>query len=140
MNQHQPSADDRPERASERACHVLGSGKLGAAVARRLRSNGYTVSHVDDSADRVEASGRRADTMDLELLEEAGVAAASTVVVATRSDRRNLLVAQLVSAHFEVPRVVVLANAPDTLAAFAEAGHDPVCATDALADELVEHV
>lgn len=140
MTQHHSSADDHSERTSERACYVLGGGRLGTAVARRLRSNGYPVSLVDSSADRPETSGRRGDPVDLTLLEEAGLAGASTVIVATRSDRRNLLVAQLVSARFDVPEVVVLANVPDRLDAFAEAGHDPVCATDALSDAIADFV
>ena len=140
MNQHQPSADDQPDRADERVCYVLGGGHLGTAVARRLRSEGHTVSLVDNLTDPAETPGVRGDPADPRLLVEAGVGEASTVVVATRSDRRNLLIAQLVSAHFDVPEVVVLANAPDRFEAFTEAGHDPVCATAVLSDALAENV
>jgi Trk K+ transport system NAD-binding subunit len=135
MTQHHPSADDRPDSPGKRACYVLGDGHLGTAVARHLRSDGHAVSLVDVS-DWDRTPGLRA----VDTAQEAGVAGAPTAVVATRSDRRNLLVAQLVSAHYDVPRAVVLANASDRLDAFTRAGHDPVCATAALSDALAENV
>ena len=58
--------------------------------------------------------------------------------MATGSDSRNLLVAQLVRARFDVSDVVVLAHQPDRVGLFEAAGHDPVCATDALSAALVE--
>jgi trk system potassium uptake protein TrkA len=61
-------------------------------------------------------------------------------VVATPFDARNLLVAGLVRTRFDVPRSVVLTNAPERVAAVSEAGHDPVRATAALSDALVDSV
>jgi trk system potassium uptake protein TrkA len=140
MNQYQPSADDTPDRIGEQACYVLGDSHLGTAVARRLRSDGYTVSLVDDLIDPAGTPRPGEGAANPRQLREAGVGEASTVVVATRSDSRNLLIAQLVRAHFDVSEVVVLANAPDRLEVFAEAGHDPVCATAALSDALAENL
>jgi trk system potassium uptake protein TrkA len=140
MNKHEPTANDTPDRGSEHACYVIGDSHLGTAVARRLRSDGHTVSLVDGLADLPETPGRGQDPTPLQLLERAGVREASTVVVATRSDSHNLLVAQLVRTHFDVPEVVVLANTPDRLEAFTEAGHSPVCATAALSDALTENL
>lgn len=140
MNQYQPSADDTPDKVSKHACYVLGGSHLGTAVAQRLRSNGYAVSVVDGPVDPAETPGPHENPANPQLLEEAGVGEASTVVVATRSDSRNLLIAQLVRAHFDVPQVVVLANAPDRLDVFTEAGHEPVCATAVLSDALAENV
>jgi trk system potassium uptake protein TrkA len=95
---------------------------------------------VSESYESPESSGLRGDPTDVLALEAAGVADASTVVVATRSDRRNLLIAQLVRTRFDVPRVVVLVNVPERLEPLAEAGHEPVCVTSALADVLTESV
>ncbi|MFC6737438.1 NAD-binding protein, partial [Halolamina salina] len=73
-------------------------------------------------------------------LREAGIPAASTVVVATRSDRRNLLLAQSIRVRFDTPRVIVLVNSPDRVDPFADAGHEVVCATSAVSTAVSEHV
>lgn len=129
---------DRSGGAEEAAYAVLGCGPVGTAVAQRLRADDHTVSLVNESHDSSELPGLRGDPTDVRALEEAGVAAVSTVVVATGSDRRNLLIAQLVRAHFDVSRIVVLANVPSRLDLLADVGHEPVCATTALSDSLVE--
>lgn len=130
---------DTCEGVDEPACYVLGGEHVGTALARRLRTHG-AVCVVDESFDSSDSDGFRGDPTDVRTLEAAGVAAASTVVVATPSDRRNLLIAQLVRTAFEVSRVVVLVNAPDRFDLLEAAGHEPVCATTALADALVDTV
>ena len=117
---------------------MLGGGALGAAVAGLLCTNGAAVRHVDEGVD--EADGTDADPTDLPALETAGVADASTVIVATRSDRRNFLIAQLIRTRFGVDRIVVLTNDPERHDTTDDAGHDQVCATTALSIALVESV
>jgi trk system potassium uptake protein TrkA len=138
--QSNPTADDRSIGGGGNVSYVLGGGRLGVAVARRLRTDGHEVELIDESNDPSEIPGRRGDPADVRVLEEAGVSDTSTVVVATRSDRRNFLIAQLVRANFDAARVVVLANTPDRYELIASAGHDPVCATSVLTDELAENV
>jgi Trk K+ transport system NAD-binding subunit len=75
---------------------------------------------------------------DVDLLTESGLETASTAIVATRSDARNLLVAQLARTQFDVPRIVVLVHDPERLGSLAEAGHEPVCATAALSETITE--
>ncbi|WP_323674975.1 NAD-binding protein [Halorubellus sp. PRR65] len=126
--------------------YVLGGNHVGEAVAERLLANGHDVTVVTESSTETDLTGSATeadltgvdgDASDLSTLEAAGVADASTVVVATRTDARNLLVAQLVRTQFDVPRVVVLTNHPDRMASIDDAGHDPVCATNAIADAIV---
>ena len=140
MTSDSTAADDRTPECEKSAYYILGGRYLGSAVARRLRADGYTVCVVDGSYDRSETPGLRGDPADIRTLEAAEVGSASTVVVATGSDSRNLLIAQLVRASFGVTNVVVLVNTPDRLEMFTEAGHDPVCATSALSDTLVDTI
>jgi trk system potassium uptake protein TrkA len=120
--------------------HVLGEQHLATALARRLRAAGHGVGLIADTEEPPGIPVTRGDPSDIEVLEAAGVTAASTVVVATRSDRRNLLIAQLVTTRFDPERVLVLANAPSRLEPFAAAGHEPVCATTALSAALSENL
>lgn len=138
MTVNTPVSDGHGSGGSDSRYYVLGGGQLGAAVARRLRAAGHAVRVVDETHDRSDPEGYRGDPADPRTLKEAGIELASAVVVATESDSRNLLIAQLVRTHFEVRPVVVLANSPERRRTFAAVGHDPVCATTALSQALVD--
>jgi trk system potassium uptake protein TrkA len=140
MTSNQTVVDERPTECERSEYYVLGGRHLGSAVAHRLRADGHPVCIVDESYDQSETSGFRGDPTDIRTLEEAGVATASTVVVATASDSRNLLIAQLVRAYFDEITIIVLTNVPDRLELFTEAGHDPVSATSALSDAIVDAI
>lgn len=134
------TADGQDHEDEPSAYAVLGDRHLGTAIARGLRADGHTVRLVDESVAQSDRLERQGGLTDPEVLQEAGIGKASTVVVATRSDSRNLLVAQLARAHFDISRVVVLANDPDRFDPIAAAGHDPVCATSALSDAIVDGI
>lgn len=131
---------DRPEPTADADVYVLGGGLLGMAVARRLQAADRTVVLVDESADVPDLPVVRADPTDIAALREAELNRDAVVVVATPSDGQNLLAAQLVRARFDVDRVVVLTNHPDRVDAFADVGHESVCATELLADGLVDRL
>lgn len=119
---------------------VLGGNHLGEAVANRLHAAGKRVCVVTESPSTTTLPSVEGDPTDLSTLEQAGVSEAKTVVVATTTDARNLLVAQLMRAHFDVARVVVLTNRPDNVTTVGDAGHEPLCATSIIADAVVENV
>jgi Trk K+ transport system NAD-binding subunit len=121
--------------AGDRATHfVLGGAHLGVAIAERLRADGHAVAVVDERSDPADVPVTRASPTDVERLTEAGLETASSVTVATRSDARNVLVAQLVRVHFDVPRTLVLVHDPERVPLLAEAGHEPVCVSTALSE------
>lgn len=134
------TGDGAANAGPEAEYYVLGGGHVGAAVARRLHENGHAVTVVDETLGLTELPGVAASPTDVRALEAAGLSEASTVVVATQRDRQNLLVAQLVRAHFDVPEIVVLANTPDRHELIASVGHEAVCATTALSDALVDNL
>lgn len=134
------TGDGAADADPETEYYVLGGGHVGAAVARRLHETGHAVTVIDETHESTDLPGVTASPRDIRALEAAGLSAASTVVVATPRDRQNLLVAQLVRAHFDVPEIVVLANTPDRLDLFAAAGHETVCATTALSDALMDNL
>lgn len=119
---------------------VLGGGHLGESVARSLQARDHTVRLVDETRNPDDVPTHLGDPTDVNLLAVAGVGDASTVVVATGEDSRNLLVAGIVRAHFDVPEVLVLVHVPDRHDLVAEVGHEPVCATAALTDALLDGI
>jgi trk system potassium uptake protein TrkA len=117
---------------------VLGGGHVGAAIARRLHAAGRAVLLIDEAYEPGPVPGVRGDPRSLATLRAAGIPDGATVIAATGRDRRNLLVAQLVSTHFDVARVRALVNTPDRRDLFEDVGHEAICATDALSDAVTD--
>jgi trk system potassium uptake protein TrkA len=139
MTRERPNGDVVAGAADEQYdYYVLGGGHVGALLARGLRDAGNAVRLVDERHEVDDVSTVRGDPGTLATLAAADIHPDATVVVATRDDGRNLRLAQLVRTQFDVERVRVLANAPDRYDAFADAGHEPVCATTALSDALAD--
>ncbi len=134
------NVDGSRSKPTEADHYVLGGGTLGAAVARFLQADGHAVTLVDETAGSTDCPTVEASPTDVAALRAAGVTNASTVIVAARSDRRNLLVAQLVRTQFDGPRVIVLANTVDRVDAFDDAGYETVCVTSALGAAVAERV
>lgn len=118
--------------------YVVGTGVLGIEIARQLSGADHTVTLVGVAVDDLPSI--QGDSSAIELLADAGLSDASTVVVATADDAQNLLVAQLVTTHFDIADVFVLVHTPDRTDLVAEAGHEPICATTALANAVVADV
>jgi Trk K+ transport system NAD-binding subunit len=131
---------EAPDEGAEPDYCVLADDHLGEEIARRLQADGHTVRLISETQGSTEIPGTQGDPGDVRVLEEAGVSEASTVIVATPRDGRNLLLAQIVKVHFDVSDVLVLANAPDQHDLVAEAGHESICATTSLVDTLVDEL
>lgn len=130
--------DESTNEETEAEYYILGGEHLGGLLARRLQADGHPVNLVDETSDPDEIPGLQGNPESVRVLEDAGVSDASTVVVATPQDRRNLLIAQLVRAHLDVPNTIVLVNNPDRYDLIADAGHEPICATTVLSNALVD--
>jgi len=119
---------------------VLGGAHVGMAIAEQIQADGHPVTIVDEKYTSENVSGIRGSPADIELLSELELQTAASVVVGTRSDARNFLIAQLVQVHFDVPQITVLVHDPERLPVMAEAGHEPVCVTTALSEAVVKHI
>jgi len=133
---NRPASAERPPVAY----YVLGAGRFGAAIAHHLEAAGHAVRLIDEAQGPDDRSGFRADPEDVAALEAAGVADASTVIVATDEDSRNMLIAQKVRTHFDVPRVLVLVHDPDRCDLFEDIAHEPICVSTTLSNALVDQV
>jgi NhaP-type Na+/H+ or K+/H+ antiporter len=126
---------------------IIGGGRVGRSLAERLEARGENVVLIEK--DRVALEGLRndgytaneGDGTDVDVLREAGVENARTVVAATGDDDVNLLVAQLAKSNFDVETVIARANNPSNADAFEDLGVETISAAGSTAwaiDNVIE--
>ncbi|MBI5144666.1 MAG: NAD-binding protein [Candidatus Omnitrophica bacterium] len=127
---------------------IVGAGKVGYFLAKRLLANKHTVSIVDkdralceEIAKEIEALVIHGDGCDPRILEEAGIARAEVVAAVTGGDEDNLIICQLAKERFNLQRTVGRVNNPSNEHTFAELGIDvPVDSTKIIAKVIEEEV
>jgi len=127
---------------------IVGAGKVGYFLARRLSASKHTVSIVDkdkniceEAAKEIEALVINGDGCDPRILEEAGIERADVLAAVTGEDEDNLIICQLAKERFHVQRTVGRVNNPDDEHTFAELGIDvPVDSTKIIAKIIEEEV
>ncbi len=125
---------------------IIGAGKVGYFLAKRLCQSKHTVSIVDKDQEVCEEIARQLDALvirgdgcDPRILEEAGVARADVLAAVTGDDEDNLIICQLAKEKFKVQRTVSRVNNPDNEHTFAELGVDvPIDSTKIIAKIIEE--
>lgn len=125
---------------------VVGAGKVGFFLAKRLCQSKHTVSLIDRDKATCEEISRQLDALvingdgcDPHILEEAGLARADVLAAVTGDDEDNLIICQLAKEKFNVNRTVGRVNNPDNEHTFAELGIDvPVDSTKIIAKIIEE--
>jgi NhaP-type Na+/H+ or K+/H+ antiporter len=126
---------------------IVGADETGRLLAERLIENGESISMIDtDTEDCSKAREMRgvsvycADATESEVLKKAGIREAKCVIVATPSDKVNILVCQAIRAELATVRLVARVNTSSNLAAFEQAGIEvmsPPRATATILENLV---
>ncbi|MBN1393123.1 MAG: NAD-binding protein [Sedimentisphaerales bacterium] len=127
---------------------IVGAGKVGYFLARRLCQDGHGVSIVekdkaacDEMAKELEVLVIRGDGCDPQILEQAGAARADVVASVTGDDEDNLIICQLAKELFHVRRTVGRVNNPQNEQTFSELGVDiPMNSTEVIAKIIEEEV
>jgi trk system potassium uptake protein TrkA len=127
---------------------VIGAGKVGYFLAKRLCAGKHTVSIVDkdkqiceEIAKELEAIVINGDGCEPEVLEEAGARRADVIASVTGEDEDNLIICQLAKEKFSVHRTIARVNNPDNERIFSELGIDvPVDSTKIIAKIVEEEV
>lgn len=116
---------------------IAGGGSTLFHLARRFIGHGHDVTLVDrDEQDCVRLARQLTATVvhgeasDPRILEEAGVMGVDAVLAMTPHDEDNLIICQLASLRFGVPRAVALANDPDNAEVFEQLGVTAFSTTD----------
>ncbi len=127
---------------------IVGAGKIGYFLAKRLCQGRHVVSIIDKEKAVCEEIAKELGTLvingdgcDPHILEEAGVARADVVAAVTGDDEDNLIICQLAKELFRVQRTVARVNNPDNEHTFSELGIDvPVDSTKIIAKIIEEEV
>ena len=128
---------------------IVGSGRVGSAVAKRALAAGHEVSVMDsdplsherldkDQATTWEDAGGRftvGTALEVDALIEAGIEDADVFLAATSGDNTNLVIAQIAQRRFNVPRVVVRVADPGRANWYAEQGLLTICPTQIAIDQ-----
>ena len=128
---------------------IVGSGRVGSAVAKRALEAGHDISVLDsdplsherldkDQSTSWEDAGGRftvGTALEIDALLEAGVEEADVFLAATRGDNTNLVIAQIAQRRFQVPRVVVRVADPGRAGWYAEQGLFTICPTQVAIDQ-----
>lgn len=127
---------------------IVGAGKVGYFLAKRLAQAKHTVSIVEKDKDICEEISKELDILvingdgcDQQILEESGIERADCVAAVTGEDEDNLIVCQLAKEKFGVRRTVARVNTPDNERTFTELGVDvPIDATKILSKIIEDEV
>ncbi|MBC7644487.1 MAG: TrkA family potassium uptake protein [Thermoleophilia bacterium] len=127
---------------------ILGSGRVGAAIAHDLLSRGHQVTVVDRDPDSLQRLGGDdfngdffvGEGLDTELLERSGIAGADAFIASTDDDNTNLVIAQVAQRRHHVANVIVRVFDPDKAEFYSRRGLRVVCPTVRAIDEMVDAV
>ncbi|RJP93723.1 MAG: TrkA family potassium uptake protein [Desulfobacteraceae bacterium] len=108
---------------------MAGRGKTLYFLCRNFTAKGYTVVIINRDREECVHLARQlsalvvcGDASDATILKEAGAMDADVVLAITPNDQDNLVICQLASIQFNVPRVLALANDPDNAEIFEKLG------------------
>jgi trk/ktr system potassium uptake protein len=126
---------------------VIGSGRVGSAVAKGLAADGWDVTVVDEDEDALGRLGQGwrggfvvGHGMDVTVLDRARVGEADAAVVATDGDNTNIVIGQVLQKRYGIDMVVVRVLDPARAKLYAERGMNVVCPTQTAISELLDTV
>jgi trk system potassium uptake protein TrkA len=115
---------------------IVGCGRTGSRLARRLAAQGHQVSVIDEVRETVIRLGTdfngatvQGSGLDMDVLKLAGVEQAEIVLALTGGDNRNLMIVQKVKHQCEVKRAVARLHDPVRASKFRELGIETLCTT-----------
>jgi len=126
---------------------VVGCGRVGSAVAKKLTKSGWEVTAIDENEEALARLGENwtggfvvGHGMDINVLREAGIEEADAVVVATNGDNTNIVVGQVAQKRFGIECTVVRILDPARAELYATLGLRTVSPTSTAIEVLSEAV
>lgn len=122
---------------------IVGCGRVGAGLARRLATEGMTVAIIDKRKESFRRLPAGLDVQrvvgigfDRDVLRDAGIERASSLAAVTNGDNSNIVIARVARERFQVPRVVARIYDPRRAAVYERLGIPTV----ATVERTIEHV
>ncbi len=133
---------------------IVGAGRVGSTLARRMLTDGHEVSCLDEDPEahaRLEIELDRAwedmggqftvgTALEIEALEAAGIERADVFVASTDGDNTNIVIAQIAQRAFEVPTVIARILDPYRAEWYEQQGLHTICPTRVAIDMLENEV
>jgi trk system potassium uptake protein TrkA len=126
---------------------IIGCGRVGSTIAKRLASEGWAVTAVDEKEGALARLGEDwtggfvvGHGMDTDVLREAGIEDADAVVVATDGDNTNIVIGQVAQKRFGIDCTVIRILDPARAQFYEQRGLRTVCPTSTAIDVLTEAV
>ena len=124
---------------------VVGSGRVGSALARALADAQWDVVVIDENEQALDLLGENwrggflaGHGMDAGVLEQAGIREADAVIAATDGDNTNIVVAQIATRRYGVERVAARIHDPARAEFFSDRGFAVVSPVKAAISELTD--
>jgi trk system potassium uptake protein TrkA len=122
---------------------IVGAGRVGSAVAKSALAEGHEVSVLDEdplSHERLDAGQSQSwedsggqftvgTALEIDALEQAGIARADVFIASTDGDNTNLIIAQIAQRRFGVERVIVRVMDPARASWYGEQGLQTISPT-----------
>ncbi len=115
---------------------IVGCGRVGSTLAKRLAREGHEVTVVDESSSAFRRVGRDfpgklvlGTGIDVDVLSRAGAETADGFAAVTQGDNRNIMAALIAQQHFKIPRVVARIYDPERSSMYRDFGISTVCPT-----------
>jgi trk system potassium uptake protein TrkA len=129
---------------------IVGSGRVGSAIAKTMLAEGQEVSVLDEDPGAIAlletgqnqswedrgGSFTVGTALEIDALLEAGIERADAFVASTDGDNTNLVIAQIAQRRFNVDRVVVRVLDPARAKWYQEQGLLTVCPTQTAIEML----
>ena len=124
---------------------IVGCGRVGSALAKRLHDAGWEVAALDESEEALARLGEDwpgefhlGHALDIRVLEDAGIADVDALIAATDGDNTNIVVAQVAKLRYEVPHVAARILDPARADFYSGRGFDVVSPTGNAIEALSE--
>ncbi len=115
---------------------VIGCGKVGSSLAGALVSQGHDVviiesdSKLIQNADDLDCIKITGVPIDRDVLKQAGIETADVLCAVTQNDNINIMVAQIASEIFNIPRIITRIFNPISREVFEQFNLNTICSTE----------